>query len=108
MCTGPQERSGFFEDVVLASEKGRGTGGGGGAMAVPIGGGGYCYCDAGCGANLKWGYTDNNSYGGCCADWAHECGHMPKDSVCMDARTQAQAVNLFVAHHTVMKLQTGN
>ena len=80
--------------------------GGDGLLAVPIGGGGYCYCDVECNAKLTFGYTDNNSYGGCCADWAHECSGVGRDADCMDARSQAQAISLFVAHHSVQRLGT--
>ena len=102
-CGLQEDRSGFFLDVVLPSRQ---QVSGGGLVAVPIGGGGYCYCDAMCNAKLYFGYTDNNSYGGCCADWAQECSGVARDVDCMDARTQAQAVNLFVAHHTVLQLVT--
>ena len=75
-------------------------------LAVPIGGGGYCFCDVTCTANEAFRYTDNNSYGGCCADWVQECSGAGRDPDCMDARSQAQAVSLFVAHHTVQLMGT--
>lgn len=71
------------------------------ALAVPIQGGGYCYCDPQCG-NI---FTDNNSYGGCCADFAFECKKQPLDPVCFDARTQGSALHLFVSHHVVSELE---
>ena len=71
------------------------------AAAQPIPGGGYCYCDPACDND----YTDNNSHGGCCADHAWRCSKDgERDPLCMDARTQAQAVNAFVAHHVVAAL----
>ena len=66
----------------------------------PIRGGGYCFCDSGC-TNL---FTDNNSYGGCCADYLWRCEGGPRDQTCFDARTQTQAVSVFVAHHAVDSL----
>ena len=63
----------------------------------PIRGGGYCFCNSGC-TNM---FTDNNSYGGCCADYMWRCESGPHDQVCFDARTQTQAVSAFVAHHAV-------
>ena len=69
------------------------------AQAIP--GGGYCYCDDACDND----FTDNNSHGGCCADHDWRCtADGTKDPLCMDARTQAQAVNAFVAHHVVNRL----
>ena len=62
--------------------------------AIPIPGGGYCYCDAGC-VNK---FTDNNSEGSCCADYEWRCAGGERDPLCMDARTQAQALHLFAAH----------
>ena len=67
------------------------------AAAIAIPGGGYCYCDAGC-INK---YTDNNSEGSCCADHSWRCDGGERDPLCMDARTQAQALHLFVAHHAL-------
>ena len=69
----------------------------GSPVAHAIKGGGYCYCDSGCADS----FTDNNSYGGCCADYTYVCAGGTKDQVCMDARTQGQALNLFVAHHII-------
>ena len=74
---------------------------GGGAAAVPLPGGGYCFCDAGCDDD----YTDNNSHGSCCADHAWRCLGGDRDPLCLDARTQAQALNLFVAHAVIDQLQ---
>ena len=65
--------------------------------AVPIRGGGYCYCHSGC---LNY-FTDNNSKGGCCADMPLHCMSAPRDPVCHDSRTAAQALQLFVAHHVL-------
>ena len=65
--------------------------------AVPIKGGGYCYCHSTC-YNV---YTDNNSYGSCCGDHDWQCNSALKDPVCFDARTQAQALHLFVAHYVL-------
>ena len=67
------------------------------AAAVPIPGGGYCFCDRGCDNS----FTDNNSHGGCCADYEWRCEGGQRDQLCMDARTQAQALQLFVAHHVL-------
>ena len=69
-------------------------------MAVPIPGGGYCFCDTGC----KNSYTDNNSQGGCCADFLWRCRAGERDTPCMDARTQAQALSLFAAHYVVSEV----
>jgi hypothetical protein len=67
-------------------------------VPLPIPGGGYCFCDAGC----ENSFTDNNSHGGCCADYKWRCTvGGQRDPLCMDARTQAQALNAFVAHHVV-------
>eukprot|EP00118_Oscarella_pearsei_P006320 m.28584 g.28584 ORF g.28584 m.28584 type:complete len:829 (+) comp30869_c0_seq1:20-2506(+) len=68
-------------------------------VSHPIKGGGYCYCDSGC-QNV---FTDNNSYGGCCGDYIWHCGGGKQDQLCLDARTQTQAVSLFVAHHALNK-----
>ena len=70
------------------------------AKPRPIRGGGYCFCDSGC-TNT---FTDNNSYGGCCADYLWRCEGGPRDQTCFDARTQTQAVSVFVAHHAVDSL----
>ena len=67
---------------------------------VAIRGGGYCYCDAAC-VNQ---FTDNNSEGSCCADQVIECRGGAADPLCMDPRTQAAALHLFVAHHVVTNL----
>ena len=67
-------------------------------VPLPIPGGGYCFCDAGC----ENSFTDNNSHGGCCADYKWRCTvGGQRDPLCMDARTQAQALNAFVAHYVV-------
>lgn len=65
---------------------------------LPIPGGGYCYCDEQCDND----FTDNNSHGGCCADYQWKCAAGgERDPLCRDARTQAQAVNAFVAHYVI-------
>eukprot|EP00117_Sycon_ciliatum_P004163 scpid28281/ scgid8652/ len=69
-------------------------------IGIPIPGGGYCYCYGSC-YNL---YTDNNSYGSCCGDYAFECLKTARDAVCMDSRTQTSALQVFVAHHTALAL----
>ena len=69
------------------------------AAAIAIPGGGYCFCDDEC--HNK--YTDNNSEGSCCADYAWRCAGGERDPLCMDARTQSQALNLFVAHHALLQ-----
>ena len=68
------------------------------ALGLPIRGGGYCYCDSSCEDSI---FTDNNSYGGCCADYASQCESASADPVCFDARTQGSALHLFVAHHVI-------
>ena len=73
-------------------------------VALPIRGGGYCYCDSGC-SNY---FTDNNSYGGCCADYTWRCGGGEQDQLCLDARTQTQAVSLFTAHHVMERIENAN
>ena len=61
------------------------------ARAIP--GGGYCWCNAGC----NGGFTDNNSDGSCCPDYHEQClGTVIP--MCLDARTQASALGLFVTH----------
>ena len=64
------------------------------SAAIAIPGGGYCFCDVGC----RNKYTDNNSEGSCCADFEWRCAGGEQDPLCMDARTQAQALHLFAAH----------
>ena len=71
------------------------------AVAHPIPGGGYCFCDSGCAND----FTDNNSYGGCCADYTWKCASGMQDEMCLDARTQTQAISVFVAHHVVEDLE---
>ena len=71
------------------------------SLPTPIPGGGYCFCDAACDDD----FTDNNSHGGCCADHGWRCTKGgERDPLCMDARTQAQALNAFVAHEVVQRL----
>jgi hypothetical protein len=67
------------------------------AAAVPLPGGGYCFCDPGCHNE----FTDNNSYGSCCADRAWKCAGGEQDVPCLDARSHTQAISLFVAEHVV-------
>ena len=64
---------------------------------MPVRGGGYCGCHEGC----ENKFTDNNSRGGCCADHSWRCEGGERDPPCMDTRTQAQALGVFVAHHEV-------
>ena len=61
--------------------------------AQPIPGGGYCWCDAACNPS----YTDNNSDESCCPDYPQQCLNV-KMPVCLDARTQGSAFNLFLGH----------
>ena len=68
--------------------------------AVPIPGGGYCWCEEGCDNT----FTDNNSLGSCCADFTWRCEQGAADPLCLDARTQTQALHLFVAHHVLQEL----
>ena len=63
------------------------------ALPLPIKGGGYCWCQEGC---VPW-YTDNNSDGSCCPDYAEQCKNITFPP-CLDARSQGSAVNLFLAH----------
>ena len=58
------------------------------------------FCDEAC----ENDFTDNNSHGGCCADYKWQCEGGERDPLCMDARTQAQAINVFVAHHVIEAL----
>ena len=69
-------------------------------LGVPIPGGGYCWCDEGCDNT----FTDNNSLGSCCADFTWKCLEGAADPLCLDARTQTQALHLFVAHHVLQAL----
>ena len=59
----------------------------------PVPWGGYCWCFDGCN---PW-YTDNNSAGSCCPDYNEECLQVTMP-MCMDARSQGSALNLFIAH----------
>ena len=69
-------------------------------LTQPLLGGGYCYCDDGCGMD----FTDNNSYGSCCADQWWKCRGREKDVECLDARSQTAALSLFVAQAEVERL----
>ena len=69
-------------------------------QAIPLRGGGYCYCDGTC---LNW-FTDNNSLGSCCADYFEQCAETVRDPVCLDPRSQTQALQLFVSHHVVQNI----
>lgn len=73
-------------------------------VAVPVWGGGYCRCDSLCDVDQAGDYTDNNSFSGCCADFDYVCRQGPQDPMCLDARTQAQAVQLLVALNAVERL----
>lgn len=64
-----------------------------------IPGGGYCWCSSGCN---PW-FTDNNSDGSCCPDFAVQCSHQ-NFPVCLDGRTQGSALNLFLSHIAVSKM----
>ena len=66
---------------------------------LPIRGGGYCWCMDGCN---PW-FTDNNSDGSCCPDYPEQCQGITIPE-CLDARSQGSAVNLFLAHLIVDKL----
>ena len=65
----------------------------------PLYGGGYCWCFDGCNG---W-FTDNNSDGSCCPDYPPECMEIPMP-LCLDARSQGSALNLFLAHLKLSKL----
>ena len=65
----------------------------------PLYGGGYCWCFDGCNG---W-FTDNNSDGSCCPDYPPECMSVSMP-VCLDARSQGSALNLFLAHIKLSKL----
>ena len=66
----------------------------------PLIGGGYCWCSSGCN---PW-FTDNNSDGSCCLDYPEQCQSVAMPS-CLDARSQGSALNLFLAHYRISKLQ---
>ena len=70
---------------------------------LAIKGGGYCWCMAGC---FEW-FTDNNSYGSCCPDYNIQCLNVTIPT-CLDARTQGNALNLFVAHLKISKAKNIN
>ena len=65
----------------------------------PLYGGGYCWCFDGCNG---W-FTDNNSDGSCCPDYPPQCMGFPMP-VCLDARSQGSALNLFLAHIKLSQL----
>lgn len=67
----------------------------------PLYGGGYCWCFDGCNG---W-FTDNNSDGSCCPDYPPQCMDIPMP-VCLDARSQGSALNLFLAHIKLSMLDT--
>ena len=69
-------------------------------LAQPIGGGGYCWCKSGC---TPW-YTDNNSDGSCCPDYAEQCKNITVPP-CLDGRSQGSAINLFLAHAKISKIK---
>ena len=64
-----------------------------------LAGGGYCWCFHGCNPN----FTDNNSMGSCCQDYPQQCLGV-KMPVCLDARSQGSALNLFLAHMKISSL----
>lgn len=61
--------------------------------ARPIPQGGYCWCFDGCNG---W-FTDNNSAGSCCSDYPQQCMIMTAMPTCLDGRSQASALSLFLA-----------
>lgn len=65
----------------------------------PIPRGGYCWCFDGCNG---W-FTDNNSDGSCCYDYPPECMAVAMP-VCLDARTQGSALNLFLTQMKVASI----
>ena len=67
----------------------------------PIPQGGYCWCFDGCNG---W-FTDNNSDGSCCSDYPQECMQFGDIPMCLDARSQGSALNLFLAQ---LKVSTIN
>ena len=68
-------------------------------QAQAIRGGGYCWCFDGCYPI----FTDNNSMGSCCPDYQEQCFGV-KTPVCLDARSQGSALNLFLAHMKIFSL----
>ncbi len=66
----------------------------------PLIGGGYCWCFEGCN---PW-FTDNNSDGSCCLDYPEQCQSVTMPT-CLDARSQGSALNLFLAHYRITKVQ---
>ena len=62
-------------------------------VAQAVTGGGYCWCDSGCN---RWS-TDNNSDSSCCPDYVELCSLIPQP-LCLDARSQGSALNLFNTH----------
>ena len=70
----------------------------GDVKAQAIEGGGYCWCYNSCNPR----FTDNNSLGSCCPDYAEQCLNITMPT-CLDARSQGSALNLFLTH---MKLST--
>ena len=69
------------------------------ATALPIPGGGYCWCNAGC---YPW-FSDNNSDGSCCSDYPQQCQKIAMPT-CLDGRSQGSALNLFLGHMSVSKM----
>ena len=67
----------------------------------PLYGGGYCWCFDGCNG---W-FTDNNSDASCCPDYPPLCMKVPMP-LCLDARSQGSALNLFLAHLKLSTLTT--
>ena len=72
----------------------------GGVQAQAIQGGGYCWCFHGCNPS----FTDNNSMGSCCPDYPQKCLKV-KMPICLDARSQGSALNLFLAHMKISELK---
>lgn len=62
-------------------------------FAHPILGGGYCWCDYGCRGDT------------CCADYIQQCVKVPIP-LCMDARSQGSAYNLFLAHLKMTQMES--
>ena len=71
----------------------------GNLIPQPLYGGGYCWCFDGCNG---W-FTDNNSEASCCPDYPPECMGVSMP-LCLDARSQGSALNLFLAHLKLTKL----
>ncbi len=69
--------------------------------AQPIPGGGYCWCDNSCN---PW-FSDNNSDGSCCFDYPEQCLQVVMPT-CLDARSQGSALNLFLGHIIISRIDT--